>query len=348
MNIRQAVESDREKWDNFVSSQPDSTPYHLFAWTRAVQNAYGFKSFNLIAEKASGVLGIFPMVMLKIPLMRPEMVALPYCDVGSVLSTSREVQAALLEEAITIARTNNAKTLSIRGQINCDLAEINEISLQEVGNKVRMVLHLPGSSAELWQGFKAKLRSQVRKAEKYDLIFQFANEKIDDFYTVFSTNMRDLGSPVHSKKWFEEIVRQFAANAKVGLVYCQGKVIGAGIILRVDDSVSIPWASTLRAYNNLCPNMLLYWKFLEYATDNGCTKFDFGRSTPGEGTYNFKRQWGAEPEPLNWYNIIFEASEIEGRSKSINYRLMVEKIWQRFPLGLANFIGPVIRRYISL
>ena len=91
-----------------------------------------------------------------------------------------------------------------------------------------MLLDLPSSAEELWDGFKSKLRSQIRKAEKNGLTFEFANEKIDDYYSVFSLNMRDLGSPVHSKKWFEEITKQFKDNAKLGLVYYRGKSIGAG------------------------------------------------------------------------------------------------------------------------
>lgn len=348
MNIRLATNSDQEHWDKFVNKHSNATPYHLFAWTKAVQNAYGFKSFNLIAEEAGRLVGIFPMTMLKIPFKRPTLVALPYCDIGSLLAISSEAQTALLEEACSIAKANNASIVDIRGEINPALIESLGYHVQESSNKVRMLLNLPDSSMELLQGFKAKLRSQIRKAEKNGLSFQFTNEKVDDFYAVFSTNMRDLGSPVHSKKWFAEIIRQYGNRAQVGLVYFQGKVIGGGIILRVGDNISIPWASTLRTHNHLSPNMLLYWKFLEYAADNGCAIFDFGRSTPGEGTYKFKAQWGAKSEPLIWQNIHFSAVTRTNQSAPSNYRQMAEKIWQRFPLGFANLLGPAIRKYISL
>lgn len=348
MNIRQATDRDQEKWDNFVTSHSASTPYHLLAWTKAVRNAYGFKSFNLMAEEGKRLVGIFPLTMLKIPCKRPELVALPYCDIGSLLTTSLEAEAALLEDAIAIAGIHNASALDIRGEISFDPAKIAAYPMQKTTNKVRMLLHLPVSSTVLWQGFKAKLRSQVKKAEKNGLTFQFGNEKTDDFYTVFSTNMRDLGSPVHAKKWFEEIVGQYADKAKVGLVSYQEKVIGAGIILRVGDKISIPWASTLRTHNRFGPNMLLYWKFLEYAADNGCTTFDFGRSTPEEGTYNFKGQWGAKPQPLIWHKIILDGMAQKTQTGSTQHRAIAEKIWRKFPLVLANILGPAVRKYISL
>jgi len=348
MNIRQANESDIAQWDNFTNSHSKSTPYHLFAWSMAIQNAYGFKNFNLIAEENNRVSGIFPMTMFKIPFQRPELVALPYCDIGAPLGTSPETHAELLRTALSIAKDNNASMVHIRGEIGTDFLEDHRYQVQASSKKVRMLLELPESAEKLREGFKSKLRSQIRKAEKNGLTFQFANEKIDDFYSVFRINMRDLGSPVHSKKWFEEIIRQFADNAKVGLVYHDDKAIGAGIILKVGNKISIPWASTLARFNHLSPNMMLYWKFLEFAADNGAQIFDFGRSTPDEGTYRFKAQWGAKPEPLTWYDVFLKDKIQSSKSGTNSSREISKKIWQQLPLGLANFLGPVVRKYIKL
>ena len=170
--------------------------------------------------------------------------------------------------------------------------------------KVRMFLNLPDSSEALMKSFKSKLRSQIRKAEKNGLTFAWGNyEDLDDYYAVFSENMRDLGSPVHSQKWFDAILHNFGANARLGKVTFQGVTVGSCIILTTRNKVAIPWASTLRQYNNLAPNMLLYWNVLKYSCDIGFKMFDFGRSSVGEGTYKFKTQWGAQAIPLTWYSM---------------------------------------------
>jgi FemAB-related protein (PEP-CTERM system-associated) len=318
------------------------------AWTLAVQNAYGFKSVNLLAEENNRVSGVFPLTLLKPPFKKPELVALPYCDIGTILSTDHQSRTELFKAAISTAKNNMASMINIRGGIDNELLQNCDYPLQSTNAKVRMLLDLPGSAGELWDGFKSKLRSQVRKVEKNGLTFQFANERIDDFYTVFSQNMRDLGSPVHSKKWFEEIIKQFADNAKLGLVYHEGQAIGTGIILRAGNKISIPWASTLREFNRLAPNMLLYWKFLEYAADNKCTTFDFGRSTPDEGTYKFKAQWGAEPTALPWHKIFLKGTPGPDASEPSKSRELIASIWQKLPKNLANYLGPKIRKYISL
>ena len=94
--------------------------------------------------------------------------------------------------------------------------------------------------------------------------------------------------------------------------------------------------------------MLLYWSILKHVTDNGCNRFDFGRSTYDEGTYRFKLQWGAEPIPLEWSSYAPSGAEYDIQSGHSIFRPIVEKIWQRLPLSIANSLGPLVRKHISL
>jgi len=142
-------------------------------------------------------------------------------------------------------------------------------------------------------------------------------------------------------------LQNYQDRARLGIVEIKDKIIGMGMILATDKTVSIPWASTLREFNNLGPNMLLYWNFLKFSADNGYKIFDFGRSTEGEGTFKFKQQWGAQPEPLIWHTYSETCKTSRPKQQSSN-RNMVAGIWQKMPLPVVNFIGPSLRRYISL
>ena len=213
-----------------------------------------------------------------------------------------------------------------------------------------MLLDLPESSEALLESFKSKLRSQVRKAEKNGVIFRWAGKDgVNFFYSVFCSNMRDLGSPVHSKKLFQAIMENFGKNARIGLAEFEGECIGAGLILSTNKQTSIPWASTLRQHNRLAPNMLLYWNCLKFAADNGKKIFDFGRSTENEGTFRFKKQWGAKPSPLPWYSFPPVTSQASNDKKTKpSKREKVVAIWMKMPVPIANFLGPQLRKYISL
>ena len=345
--IRQANENDQKEWDWYVERHPDFWPYHLFAWKQAVEDAYGFKGNYLLAKKKSQIVGVFPQILMGIPFFSKNFVSLPYCDVGGLLADSEDVAKALLDKAVSLAADQGAMTINLRGSIHPGVLKILPYKVQKDMTKVRMILALPETSEDLWGSFKSKLRSQIRKAEKNGLVFQFSR-KFTDFYDVFSENMRDLGSPVHSKKWIESVMNKYGDKARMGLVYLDQLPVGAGIILISGKKVSIPWASTLQQYNRLSPNMLLYWNFLKFSADHGYSLFDFGRSTPNEGTYRFKAQWGAKPEALEWHMICLGRTLPALNKDTSKRREHIAHIWQKLPLGLANFAGPVLRKFISL
>ena len=213
-----------------------------------------------------------------------------------------------------------------------------------------MVLELPGDSGLLMAGLKAKLRSQVKKPVRDGLSVRIGGaELVNEFYRIFAVNMRDLGSPVHSKKWILAVIEHFDERARIGVVYTpEGLAAAAGVILLHPGTVSIPWASSLHRFNYLNPNMLLYWSFLSFAADGGFSRFDFGRSTPAEGTYRFKEQWGAEPFPLYWEDRMHNHGENATGFVSGVGRKTAAAIWSRLPLSATNALGPIFRRHISL
>ncbi|MEN8140602.1 MAG: FemAB family XrtA/PEP-CTERM system-associated protein [Thermodesulfobacteriota bacterium] len=350
MNVRLAAADDKKVWDAYVQGRPEASPYSLFAWKEAVELAYGFRGRYLLAEEEGRVKGVLPLFLFRVPFRGCSLVSLPYCDLGGLLADTAEARNALLTECLTTAKDEKAKTIVIRTAADDLFAGAgNGADFAVETGKVRMLLDLPGSSEMLWQGFKSKLRSQVRKAEKNGLVFKWVGpEKINEFYDVFSRNMHALGSPVHSKKWLESVLAHFGQAGRMGMVYKDEQPAGCGIIIASNQLVSIPWASTLREFNRLSPNMLLYWSFLKFAADNNKKVFDFGRSTPNEGTYRFKKQWGAEPVQLYWYRSGKDAGHNDDGPSSALSRERLESMWQQLPLSVANLMGPMIRKYISL
>lgn len=348
MKVRRADDRDRAAWDEYVRNVPGSSPYHAYAWGKAIEEAYGHSMHYLVAEHGSTITGVLPLVALKPPMMNASLVSLPFCDMGGCLSDDDESARSLMKECLSIGEGMKAGSIEIRcGDAAGNwLGALGNFSVQT--HKVRMVLELPGSAEELLNGFVSKLRSQIRKAGKHGLEFKFGGpESVNEFYSVFSRNMRELGSPVHSRRLFEAVTRNFGERAKIGIISNAGAPIGAGLILCHEKTMTIPWASTLREFNHLAPNMLLYWSFLSYAADAGYKSFCFGRSTPGEGTYNFKKQWGAEPRQLYWYSNSTRQKDEAGQSGP-GPRAIIEAVWKKMPLNMANAIGPLVRKYISL
>jgi len=187
----------------------------------------------------------------------------------------------------------------------------------------------------------------VRKAEKNEMTSRAGGaELLDHLYAVFARNMRDLGTPVYSRRFFDAVLAAFPDSARVFVVDHQDITVAAGITLSFRNTVENPWASSLREYRPLAPNTLLYWRMVEQAIATGHTTFDFGRSTPNEGTYKFKAQWGAEPTPLHWEYLLSGGRSLPDLSPSNpKYRAAVA-VWARLPLAVTNRLGPHIVRSI--
>jgi len=334
--------------DRFVRQHPEGTPYHLSAWRAAVADAYGYSARTLAAFDGAALLACLPVCIVARPFGKPRWSALPFCDVGGPLASTPALAAALSRRVASDAAEAGAAGFEARGSVSMPSAED---ALE--GRKVRMLLELPASAEALMQGYPPKLRSQIRKAEKNGLnaAIETGPAALAAFYEVYSKNMRRLGSPPHSQAWFAAVLRHYGDEAFLAVVRREGKAVGAGLVLLCGGRAAIPWASTLSEYNALAPNMLLYWTIQAHLCGLGVRRFDFGRSTYGEGTYKFKKQWGALPYALDWQEWdgagqprAEQASAPAGGS----LRPLVEQLWQRLPLSVANTLGPRLRRYITL
>ena len=348
--MRIADPGDLKLWDNYVRNRFDATPYHLSAWNTSINAAYGHQTFNLIAESDKYICGVLPLCIIKPPLLTGTLCSLPYCDLAGILADNKETRTRLLNKALGVSRDLGIHYLTIRERSSNEYDVISNTENMK-NHKVSMMLDLPETSDILLKTFKSKLRSQIKKAEKNGLTFRYGREDcyLKGFYNVFSQNMKNLGSPTHSYSWFEEIRRHYSNDIIIGIVNIGDKVVAGGILLTLNNITVVPWASTLASYNRLSPNMLLYWNFLKYACDRGCKQFDFGRSSYGEGTYKFKQQWGAKPIPLSWKKYDSTGSVLTNEITSyFSLRPIAESIWRRLPLVLANSIGPLARKYISL
>jgi FemAB-related protein (PEP-CTERM system-associated) len=333
---------DAARWDAYVNGASGSSLYHLYGWRRVVEETFGHRTSYLAAlSTSSRVVGILPLVQLKSRLFGRMFVSLPFFNYGGVCADSDGVRRALLDAAIDVAKDGQADFLEIRHE-----SDWNQ-ELPRKTSKVSMRLELPSSADALWKSLGSKIRNQVQKPRKEGMTALIGQDEVlDDFYTVFAANMRDLGTPVYPKAFFRNILRDFPDRTWIAAVYMNGTPVASGFLAGFKERLEIPWASSLKTYNRLSPNMLLYWSCLEFACRRGYTVFDFGRSTPGEGTFRFKEQWGARPHQLYWYYWLRAGGQIpQVNPANPKYRTAIA-LWQRLPLGVTRWAGPRIVKYI--
>lgn len=328
-------------WDDYVAAHPKASLYHRYAWRQVIRRAFGHETLYLGARDSTGrLVGVLPIVRLKSRLFGDFGVSMPFFNYGGVLADHPDIAEQLLNRAADEARQRGLSHLEIRSTYRaCDWPARTD--------KVSMILELPASADQLEKQLGAKIRAQIKRArqENPQLVIG-GKELLDDFYRVFATNMRDLGTPVYGKAFFRIILEAWPEQARLVVLRMAGRPVATAFLLGDRDMMEIPWASTLRSANPLNMNMLLYWHVLQFSLERGYRYFDFGRSTQDAGTFRFKKQWGAIPVQHFWHYWLIEGTSMpQLKPDSPKFRFLV-KCWQKLPVALTRLLGPAIVRYL--
>jgi FemAB-related protein (PEP-CTERM system-associated) len=326
-------------WNQFVNAHPHATVSHLFEWKTAIELAYRLKAYYLGAFDEGTLVGILPTIIIKRPFARPFAVSLAFCGYAGWLLRADQDELLLVRQF--------QEHLSRNGIYALEAWRIARSSAVK-SHQVTMRLALTSSPDELWNTFDPKVRNQVRKATKAGLEPRWSRDQLDEFYSVYSDNMRRLGTPAHSKELFRNLQNHVPTFTNLLTIRLGGQAVAAMFILGFRDQLYDVWASSLREYDSICPNMLMYWEALRYGCAHGFATFDMGRSQVESGTYRFKAQWGAVPHPLEYVALTVDGST---RSASTDlYRSSTAQILSRFwrvcPRTLTNWMGPKLRRFL--
>lgn len=329
------------EWDAFGSGQPGWTHFHRLAWLDVLRRVHGHECLALAARGADGSLaGILPLVRVRSALFGHYLVSMPFLNYGGPLGTEAGVRA-LAEEAVRLAGAGGAKLLELRSRVALPL------DLPVSHRKITVVLDLvPHDPEKVFNSFKAKLRSQVRKPQKEGVEVKFGADQVGPFYDVFARHMRDLGTPVQPRSLFEAIASAFPDDAWFAAAWWQGRPVACGCGFVWNGEFEMTWASSLVEAAAVAPNMGLYWAFMERATQQGLRLFNFGRCSEGSGTHKFKKQWGSRDEPLWWYQHAPSGGEAATPSPDDGAYSWGPRIWRHLPLPVANLVGPRIVRLI--
>ena len=317
-------------------------PAHALAWIDALNSGLGHQAYVIRADDLGKTIGEIPLVFVKGPIFGKFLCSLPYINTGGAWALNDETCSALIDRACDLADSLDVRYLELRHEKSFSHAKLNF----ERSDKVHMRLSLPDSDEALDKSFKSKLRSQIRKSVSHNHSVKWGSHNaLDDFYSIFAVNMRDLGTPVFPRQLFAAILSEFGDEAELCIVENGGKPVAGALLVHSNGTTEVPSASSLRSWNPKGANMFMYRQLLARAIRRGSHTFDFGRSSVDSGTYKFKTQWGAKPHPAIWQYYVRKGSADEMRPDSDRNQKLV-KIWQRLPVWLTKIIGPPIVRGI--
>jgi FemAB-related protein (PEP-CTERM system-associated) len=339
--IVDAADADRQRWDEYVLRTPAATFFHRFGWRNVLSQAFGHRAHYLIAERDGRVVGVLPLGEIKSLLFGHSLISTPFCVVGGAVADDDAARDALIDAACKRARELGVAYLELRHSSRqrpdwpCKdsqyvtfrkaITESDEENLKAIPRKQRAVVR---------QGIEAGLVGRV-------------DEKLDSLWSMYSESVRNLGTPVFSRRYFELLRTEFGADCEIMAVDSQGKTVSAVMSFYFRDEVLPYYGGGSVAARGAKANDFMYWSVMKRAAARGIRLFDYGRSKVGTGPYSFKKNWGFEPQPLHYEYYLVKAKEMPNVSPTNpKYSLMIN-VWRRMPLGLSRLLGPPIARNLG-
>ena len=342
LEVYELKKEEEKLWDSYIYKSSSSTFYHQLGWRNVVKKTYKHKPIYLVAKENGELKGVLPLFLMKSMIFGKKLVSVPFAPYGGACADDGIAEKMLIEEAIRVVEEFDADYLELR-YLNKNGNNPNPTTNS---NYVTFILSLNLNAEVAWRTFNNKVRNAIRKAIKSGV--KIANDShIEEFYGLYTRNMRDLGTPPHSFAFFKNLLHEFPEHTRVVSVKYDGVSVAAMLLLYFKDTIISGWAASDRRYRNVNPNNLLYWEVIKAGCEAGYKYFDFGRSLRGSGTFKFKKPWGGKIKQLYYqYHLFNNRKNMPDTSQLNPKRRKFAGIWRKMPLKLATAIGPLIRRGI--
>ena len=342
----------------FIARHSDEPFYYQPAWLDLLSRLYGYPVHTLRTTDASGALtGFLPVMAVRSPLTGRRVVALPFSDCCPPLAVDDAAAGALVDQALALAQAERARYLELRAGPLAALDTRADFMRNDLYS--RWVVPLQRDPQVVWKQVKSPAQRQVKKARKEGVtVRQGASLNDMDAYHHLHllTRSRKHGMPTQPLRYFRDLWQTFGASdgaahgdAQVRLLLAEheGKVIAGMILLVSGATVRYAYGASDEAYLRLGPNNLLMWEAISWGCEQGYTRFDMGRTAhDNPGLVTYKRNWGAQEEPLPYYYYPQVAGLASTSEESWKYRLLTT-CWRRLPLPVSEALGGALYRHLG-
>lgn len=338
LRVVQYTEARSAEWDAFVFSSSEGTFFHRSGWEKIFREVFHLKPYYLIAERGGKIVGLLPLVHQKSLLFGNVLISVPFCVEGGPIVADAEARAALDDAAISLMRETRASSLEFRSRKASRPGWVARKDLYAAFSRP-----LSKSDEENLKAIPRKQRAVVRKTLQSKLVSEIDREPAR-LFRVYSESVRNLGTPVFPKKYFGALLREFGNDCDIITILDDGEPVSAVMNFYFRDTV-LPYygGGTARARKNGA-NDFLYWETMRRAAQRGYRRFDFGRSKAGTGAFAFKKNWGFEPEWLEYEYFLKPGAAMPDKNPNNPKFAPLIEIWKRLPLPIANFVGPFLIR----
>ncbi len=327
--------------DRFVMQHPSGSPFHETRWLELVRSTFRFETQTLVAWRGKELVGVLPLALVTAPITGRRLVSVPFGVYGGMLASDAASLAALDSNACELTRRLNARFLETR-YLGKAPTEHHALNRYETYRR-----ELPADPADVLGMIPRKARAEVRKGcERHGFVLREGRELFRDFYRLYVSNKRSLGSPVFRQSYFRRLLDLYGARATLHGLCAGDKVLAAVLSLQSADALYPYYSGAEDGADRLGANNAMYALLMEDAVRRGCRMFDFGRSRVGSGPAGFKRHMGFEATPLD-YQFFFPRGGKPPEISPNNPRMALpQRVLSSIPPWLAQVVGPHVMRHV--
>lgn len=324
---------DQARWDAYVRKTESATFFHLSGWRQVIEQAFGHRSHYLYAERDGQVVGILPLMHIDSRLFGNALISNAFCVYGGIVADDELAFAALCQQARQLAGELGVDYLEMRNR------QRNHPDWPSKPLYATFIKTLEATPEAAFAAIPGKRRNHIRHAIKAGLSCEVSDD-VEAFYRCYAESVRNLGTPVFGKRYFQLLKQVFGDDCEIILVK-QGQLSVAGVMsFYFRDQVLPYYAGGGKLARQLSAHDLMYWRVMCRGLERGCRVFDFGRSKQGTGAFRYKQFWGFQPQALYYEVDLIHAEHLpEVNPLNPKYRYFIAA-WKRLPLAVSQWLGP--------
>lgn len=338
--VRHLVAAERGLWDDFVLGCPQASFFHRAGWQNIMEQVFGYRTWYLYAEQNGRIGAVLPLALIRSPWFGSRLISLPFCVYGGIAANQADAADVLDTAAQQLGASLKVNQLELR-HIHCRHDDWLHKSLYAAFRRTLTADHQQNLLA-----IPRKQRAMIRKGDAYGLS-AVRDSDTHRLYRNYAQNVHRLGTPVFSAGYFSSLQAEFGADCQILSIEHAGIAVSSVLSFRFRDEILPYYAGASDEARLLAANDFMYWKLMEQSVQAGVRIFDFGRSKLGTGAYAFKKNWGFQPVALEYDYLVYSGKALKD-VQPLNPRFQwAIRCWRRLPLGVANYLGPHIVRYLG-
>jgi hypothetical protein len=343
------------EWDAFVTRHPLGLVYHLSAWQKALENAFGhIRGRFLVLRDAGGQIKAgLPIYTVNSWLLKDRIVSVPYATMCDPLVSTKEEFSLLwpaIEEASRQHRSHRIEIRTRRVGTDCMPAFLT------TGARYKHhYLPLGENTDVLFRSFhQSCVRRRVEKARRADVIVEERRDEqsLRVFHALLVATRRRRLLPPMPFAFFQMMYHCLSPDhISLYLAVHAGEPVGGLLALKFKDMWTMEYNGDA---DDAAPgaNQLLCWETIQRAKNSGAGNFSFGRTALDNASLlDYKKRWATVEEDLVDFTNLPPSTRVQGEVSSGRVSLALQatakQLLRYAPAGVQKSFGDFCYRHLG-